>query len=92
MFNSALLLDTSAASRARAMERQVADYYALSAMRSDPCLDPHAGVDPTVMPAVTEPALYYRAIDNYGDPAAGRPLNDHTEYVTGLRNLHRPGC
>jgi hypothetical protein len=44
------------------------------------------------MPAVTEPALYYRAIDNYGDPAAGRPLNDHTEYVTGLRNLHRPGC
>jgi hypothetical protein len=91
-FNSALLLDTSAASRARAMERQVADYYALSAMRPDPCLDPHAAVDLKVMPAVTEPALYYRAIDIYGDPAAGRPLNDHAEYETGLGNLRRPGC
>jgi hypothetical protein len=91
-FNSAVLLLAFATARTVVMERQVADYYALSAERNDPCLDPHGAVDELVMPVMTEPAPYYRAVDHYGDPAAGRPLKDRVAYQTGVTNLGRPGC
>jgi hypothetical protein len=91
-FNSAVLLVAFATARTVVMERQVADYYALSAERTDPCLDPHGAVDLLVMPVETEPASYYRAIDRYGDPAAGRPLKDRVDYENGIQRLRRPGC
>jgi len=90
--NSALLLLDFATTRTVVMERQVADYYALSAERNDPCLDPNGAVDLRVMPVETAPAPYYRAVDLYGDPAAGRPLKDRVEYNAGVLNLRKPGC
>jgi hypothetical protein len=74
------------------MERQVADFQALAAERHDPCLAPNGAVDPLVMPVETNPALYYRAIDRYGDPAAGRRVTDRADYDNGARNLRKPGC
>ena len=74
------------------MEQQVADYFALAAMRSDPCLDPDGAVDRLVMPVETRPALYYRAVDRYGDPRAGRPLLDNASYEAGVRHLRRADC
>lgn len=91
-FNSAVLLVAFATARIVVMERQVADYYALAAERNDPCLDPHGAVDLLVMPVETEPAPYYRAIDRYGDPAAGRPLDDRGAYESGIQRLRKPGC
>jgi hypothetical protein len=90
--NSALLLVDFATIRTVVMERQVADYYALSAERNDPCLDPNGAVDLRVMPVETAPGPYYRAIDRYGDPAAGRPLKDRAEYKAGVQRLRKPGC
>ena len=92
IFNSAVLLVAFATARTVVMERQVADFYALSAERNDPCLDPHGAVDLLVMPVETEPALYYRAIDRYGDPAAGRPLKDLADYEEGVQRLKKAGC
>jgi hypothetical protein len=92
IFNSAVLLVAFATARTVVMERQVADYYALSAERSDPCLDPRGAVDLLVMPVMTEPGPYYRAIDKYGDPAAGRPLKDRADYEAGIQRLKKPGC
>jgi hypothetical protein len=91
-FNSAVLLVAFAGAKVVLTERQVADYYALSAERNDPCLDPHGAVDMLVMPAVTEPPQYYRAIDYFGDPRAGHPLRDRAAYEIGVRNLRRAGC
>jgi hypothetical protein len=91
-FNNAVLLVAFAGAKVVLTERQVADYYALSAERNDPCLDPHGAVDMLVMPAVTEPPQYYRAIDYFGDPRAGHPLRDRAAYEIGVRNLRRAGC
>lgn len=91
-FNSTALLVSFATARTVLMERQVADYYALAAMRNDPCLDPHAAVDQLVMPAEMEPAQYYRAIDLFGDPIDGAPLIDRVSYANGLASLRRAGC
>lgn len=91
-FNSAVLLFSFATARAVLAERQMADLQALAAERSDPCLDPAGAVDLLVMPEETRPALYYRAIDHYGDPAAGRPITDRPDYDAGIRNLRRPAC
>ena len=91
-FNSAVLLVAFAIARPVVMERQVADYYALAAERNDPCLDPNGAVDPLVMPVETEPARYYRALDHYGDPAAGRSLKDRLDYESGIQRLKKPGC
>jgi hypothetical protein len=87
-----VLLVAFASAKVVLTERQVADYYALSAERSDPCLDPYGAVDLLVMPAVTEPPKYYRAIDYFGDPRAGHPLRDRADYEIGVRNLRRAGC
>ena len=91
-FNSTVLLFAYATARTVLMERQVADYYALSAERMDPCLDPNAAVDLLVMPAETEPAAYYRAIDLFGDPRAGMPLRDRSSYEAGVGKLRKAGC
>jgi hypothetical protein len=92
IFNSAVLLVAFATARTVVMERQVADFYALAAERNDPCLDPHGAVDLLVMPVEREPAPYYRAIDHYGDPAAGRPLKDRADYELGIQRLKKAGC
>jgi hypothetical protein len=91
-FNSAVLLFSFAAAKTVQMQRQVADYYALAAMRSDSCLDPSGAVDPLVMPVETQPSLYYRAVDRYGDPRDGMPLIDRASYEAGLQHLKKGGC
>lgn len=91
-FNSGVLLFSYAAARTVLMERQVADFYALAAMRSDPCLDPAGAVDLLVMPVERDPTAYYRAVERYGDPRAGMPLLDRASYQEGVRNLRKAGC
>ena len=90
-FNSGALLFTFVAAKTVQMQQEVADLNALTATRSDPCLNPNAAVDPLVMPQVTAPPLYYRAVDRYGDPASGLPLVDHLGFARAYRNL-RTGC
>jgi hypothetical protein len=91
-FSSSVLLFAFATAKTVLTQRQVADYYALEAMRSDPCLDPAGAVDLLVMPAETSPALYYRAVDRYGDPRAGMPLLDQASFEAGMRHLREAGC
>ena len=91
-FNNAVLLFSFATARTVLMERQVADFAALAAERTDPCLDPDGAVDLLVMPSERHPRLYYRAIDAFGDPGAGRPLRDHASFDAGIRNLRKAGC
>lgn len=91
-FSSSVLLVSFVAARTVLMQRQVADYYALAAARSDPCLDPAGAVDPLVMPVETSPALYYRAVDRYGDPGAGMPMVDRASFEAGVRHLRKAGC
>jgi hypothetical protein len=91
-FNSAVLLFSFAVAKTVLMERQVADYYALAAMRHDPCLDPAGAVDLLVMPVERDPAGYYRAVDRYGDPRDGMPLVDHKSYQAGLAHLRKGNC
>jgi hypothetical protein len=90
--SNSVLLYTSAAARTATMQSQIADLQALAAERSDPCLNPDGAVDPLVMPAETSPALYYRAIDRYGDPSAGLPLSHQADFDHGRANLLKPGC
>lgn len=90
--SSSVLLYNSAAVRAALMERQIADLQALAAERGDPCLDPNGAVDPLVMPVETKPALYYRAVDRYGDPSASLPIVDRADFDLARANLHTPGC
>lgn len=91
-FNSSALLFSFATAKTVQMQREVADLYALEAERSDPCLNPNGAVDPYVMPPVNHPALYYRAVDLYGDPRVGMPLRDQASYSEAIRNLREPGC
>ena len=91
-FNSSVLLFTYATARTVVMERQVADYYALAAERTDQCLNPNGTVDLLVMPAEAQPAAYYHAIDTFGDPRAGMALRDRASYEAGVRNLRKAGC
>jgi hypothetical protein len=74
------------------MQRQVADLQALNDMRHDPCLNPQGWADPLVMPVVRIPALYYRAIDRYGDPVAGLPVKDRGDFDIAEKNLRLPHC
>ncbi len=91
-FSSAVLLFSYAAAKGAQMQRAVADLQALGAERSDPCLNPGASVDALVMPQVDRPAVYYRAIDRYGDPVAGQPVTDRADFDRARRNLVRTGC
>jgi len=91
-FNSAALLFELGTAKAAQMQRQMADLQALAAERSDPCLNPGGAVDPLVMPDETNPALYYRAIDRYGDPAAGFSVSDRASFDQARANLRKAGC
>ena len=91
-FNSGALLFEFAAGKTVQMQREAADLQALNAVRGDPCLGPDAAVDPLVMPQVTRPALYYRAVDRYGNPAPAGPVTDQADYARARTNLERAGC
>jgi hypothetical protein len=91
-FNSSVLLFEYTAAKTAQMQRQAADLQALDQMRHDPCLDPQGWADPLVMPAVKSPALYYRAIDLYGDPIAGLPVTDKSDFDIAEANLRLPHC
>jgi hypothetical protein len=86
-FSSAALLFSFAVAKTVQMEREVADLKALTAERSDPCLNPTGAVDLLVMPQITKPALYYRAVDLYGDPTLGMPLRDNASFAVAIGNL-----
>lgn len=91
-FNSSVLLFAYTVAKTAQMQRQVADIQALDHMRHDPCLNPQGWADPLVMPAVRSPALYYRAIDRYGDPVAGLPVTDRADFDTAENNLRLANC
>lgn len=91
-FNSGVLLWAYGTAKAELMLREVADLQALAAERADPCLDPAGFADRLVMPQVNSPARYYRAIDRYGDPAAGRPVTRRTDFDRARGNLTRSDC
>jgi hypothetical protein len=79
------------AEREALMQRAAADFQALDSERNDPCLNPVAETDLVVMPRVTPP-LYYRAVDRYGDPAAGRSITARADYEAAVGALRRPNC
>jgi hypothetical protein len=90
--SSGTLLQTSASAKALLMQRQIADLQALAAERHDPCLNPNGAADPLVMPVETRPALYYRAVDLYGDPSESLPVVDRADFERARANLPIPGC
>jgi hypothetical protein len=90
--SSSVLLASSASERAALMKRQIADLQALAAERYDPCLDPNGSVDRVVMPVETRPALYYRAVDHFGDPSASMPVVDEADFDRARASLSLPGC
>jgi hypothetical protein len=91
-FSSSTLLFAFAVAKEVQMERQLADLQALAAVRGDRCLNPNGAVDLFVMPAETSPALYYRAIDKYGDPTASIQIVDRPSYDQARANLLFPNC
>lgn len=91
-FSSSALLYTWAVAKNAQMQREAADLEALAAERSDPCLDPKAAVDLLVMPQVTSPQTYYRAVDRYGDPASSLPVVRGADFELARKNLRRPDC
>jgi hypothetical protein len=91
-FSSGVLLFEFVTAKGIQMQRQVADLQALAAVRGEPCLDPNGAADPFVMPVETSPALYYRAIDKYGDPSAGLPVTDRVDFDQARANLLTSGC
>ncbi|MGH7765425.1 MAG: hypothetical protein ACREOM_13520, partial [Candidatus Dormibacteraceae bacterium] len=91
-FNSGVLLFSYAAGKTALMQRQIADMQALVSVRGDPCLKPAGAVDLLVMPVESDPALYYRAIDRYGDPSAGTPVMHRADFERGRLNLLSSGC
>ena len=44
------------------------------------------------MPQVNSPALYYRAVDRYGDPAPSRAVTNPGDFARARANLLRSGC
>jgi hypothetical protein len=91
-FNSGVLLYAYSGAKTEQMLREAADLQALAAERGDPCLNPSAIVDPLVMPQVTSPPAYYRAVDRYGDPAAAIPAVRGPDFERARANLLKPGC
>jgi hypothetical protein len=91
-FNSGVLLYAYSAAKTEQMLREAADLQALAAERTDPCLQPDGAVDPLVMPQVTSPPDYYRAVDRYGDPAAALPAVRGPDFDRARTNLLKPGC
>jgi hypothetical protein len=91
-FNSGVLLWAYGTAKTELMLREVADLQALAAERGNPCLDPAGFADRLVMPQVNSPARYYRAVDRYGDPAAGRPVIRRADFDRAKGNLTRSDC
>ena len=91
-FNSGVLLYAYSAAKTEQMLREAADLQALAVERNDPCLNPNAAVDLLVMPQVTSPHAYYRAVERYGDPAAGIQVVRVRDFEQARANLLRPGC
>jgi hypothetical protein len=91
-FNSTALLIEFASAKTLQMARAGADLQALDHARGDPCLNRDARVDAFVMPQVSSPYMYYRAVDRYGDPAPPLPVTDRADYAQALTNLERTGC
>ena len=91
-FNSGVLLFAYSAAKTVQMQRETADLQALAAARASSCVDPHGAVDQLVMPQVDSPPDYYRAVDRYGDPAAGTAQMRDADYHRALANLLKPGC
>ncbi len=91
-FNSGVLLYAYSAAKTEQMLREAADLQALAAERADPCLNPNGIVDPLVMPQVTSPGAYYRAVDRDGDPATGTPVVRGPDFERARANLVKPGC
>jgi len=91
-FNSGAVLVEYAAAKSAQMQRVVADLDALNEMRGDPCLDPNGQVDPLVMPYEGSPALYYRAVDRYGNPGTPPPPGDQEDFAGALLRLRKPNC
>jgi hypothetical protein len=60
--------------------------------RTDSCLNPNGVVDPLVLPQITSPATYYRAVDRYGPPAADARLSQGSDFERARANLLKPGC
>ena len=90
-FNGAVVLFEYSSAKTLQMERAVADLQALASMWDDPCLDPASDADVLIMPGITPPA-YYRAVDRYGDPAAGVPVRDQADYEAAKGRLKRANC
>jgi hypothetical protein len=86
-FNSSVLLVAYGAAKAQLMQREIADLQALASERTGACLGPSGVADRLVMPQVTDPAAYYRAVDRFGDPAGGRPITDHGDFDAARANL-----
>jgi hypothetical protein len=91
VFNNAVVLYEFGVAKTVQMQRATADLQALATMRNDPCLDPSAQVDPGVMPDV-RPAVYYRAVDRYGEPAPPKRVAGGADYDNAVRNIRKPGC
>jgi len=91
-FNSSVLLVVYAAGKTAVMQREIADLQALAVERMDKCLDPSGVVDPLVMPYVTSPARYYRAVDRFGDPTNGLAITDRPDFDRARSHLTRSGC
>ena len=91
-FSSGVLLYAYSAAKTEQMLREAADLQALAAERGDHCLNPNGVVDPLVMPQVTSPRAYHRAVDRYGDPVAGMPALRGRDFDRARANLLEPGC
>ena len=91
-FSSSVLLYTWALAKGAQMEREAADLQALAAERRDPCLNPNGVVDPLVLPQITSPAAYYRAVDRYGAPTVDARVIQGADFDQARANLLKPGC
>ena len=91
-FNSAALLFEFGTAKAVQMQREGADLQALNSLRGDPCLKPDASPDDFVMPYLNSAALYYRAVDLYGNPAPAGPITDRGDYDRARQSLLFPAC
>ncbi len=90
-FSSSVLLYTWALAKSAQMEREAADLQALAVVRTDSCLNRDGVADPLVLPQITSPATYYRAVDRYGPPGGAYP-SQGSDFERARANLLKPGC
>jgi len=90
-FNSGVLLFEYATAKTAQMERATADLQALATERDDPCLDRTRDADVLIMPGITA-AAYYRAVDRFGDPVAGKQVADRADFEAARGRLRQANC